>query len=648
MDQSGLRRFLTWLNAREAIDLHNHDDLWSWSVANLSAYWDAMWDYVSMSASTEPSTVLIDNGMPDVQWFPGARLNYAEHCLRSGADDEVALLCFSEVDLEGRKITRRALRRQVACLSAWLRSQGVRPGERVVGYLPNTEHAVIACLAAASVGAVWSICSPDFGAEGTVTRLSQLEPVVIFAADGYHWNGKVIDRRDVRASLRSALPSLRATVQVPYVFDEVAETSDDSHRWDDVTTGSASLEFEQVDFAHPLWVLFSSGTTGTPKGLVQGHGGITLQHLAWNALYLDVGPGDRMFTYTSTGWMLWNLLLSTLAFGATTVLYEGSPGYPDAGLIWDIASRTGSRAMLVGAALITSTQQSGIRPRDRYDLSQLQTLMVSGSALPSDGYSFVLDGVGPHVRLDSTSGGTDICAPFIGGNDLSPVWAGEISGPLAGVSLEAWDDEGCPVVGTVGEMVIKAPTPSMPLFMWNDTDGERYQDTYFDPWPGVWRHGDWITMTERGTVVVHGRSDATLNRDGVRLGSADFYDVVDALPGVVESLVIGIDEPGGGYYLPLFVALEDGRVLDDDMRQTISRELRGRLSPRHVPDDIIAVPAIPHTLTGKRLEVPIKRLLAGVELERAVSLSAVDRPEVVLWFREFAQARIRARGLQDS
>jgi acetoacetyl-CoA synthetase len=634
---STLRVFLNWLEEREGRSFVGHAEFWAWSVEHLDRFWRAMWDYVGMAGA--PGTVVhTTDPMPATRWFPGARLNYAEHCLRPGADGDLALICLSEADDTERRITRGELRRDVAALAAWLRGVGVQPGDRVVGYLPNTEHAMIACLAAASVGAVWAVCSPDFGADGTVARLAQLEPTVLFTVDGYHWNGRRIDRRDVATRLADELPSLREVVHVPYAFPE-ADPGAGRQLWCDVLAVPGEPFFEQVEFSHPLWVLFSSGTTGAPKGLVHGHGGITLEHLTWNTLYAGMRPGERMFVYTSTTWMLWNLLLSALASGATPVLYEGSPAQPDAGVVWDIAARTNATLVLLGAALVTGVQNSGISPRERFDLTGLRTLMVSGSALPTEGYFFVRDHIGAHVRLDSTSGGTDICGPFVGGNELSPVYAGEIPGPLAGVAVAAWNDAGDPVVGEVGELVITRPMPSMPVGLWNDPDGTRSRETYFDTWPGIWRHGDWITLTERGTFIVHGRSDATLNRDGVRLGSADFYDVVDTIPGVAESLVVGVDEPVGGYYLPLFVVPTPGTEVDDALRELIRKELRTRRSPRHVPDEIVAAPAVPHTLTGKRLEVPVKKLLAGVPLERAVNLAAVDDPEVVHWYARFAQAR---------
>ncbi|MGQ0843196.1 MAG: acetoacetate--CoA ligase [Sporichthyaceae bacterium] len=635
---SALRAYLDWLEKREGRTFHDHDTFWAWSIENVDAFWVSIVDYFEVEFSTPWTQVRTADPMPATRWFVGGRLNWAQHILRTGADDEVAVLCVQEGGAPAREVTWASLRRSVAAAAGWLRRAGVCPGDRVAAYLPNTEHALIGCLATASIGAVWACCSPDFGAEGTIGRLAQLEPTLLIAADGYHWNGKDVDRRDVVEQLRANLPTLRQFVHVPYAFDEPGP--DGSVPWADLLATDAPLEFEQVDFSHPLWVLFTSGTTGLPKGLVHGHGGVLLENLKWAGLYAGLRPEERCFTYTSTGWVLWNMLVSALTRGASVVFYEGSPGYPDMGSVWECAARTRSQVMFLGAALVTATQNAGISPRSLYDLSNLRTLMVSGSALPTDGYRFVMEEISPEVRLDSTSGGTDVATGFVGGNDLSPVFAGRISGSLGGVATAAWDDDGKPVLGTVGELVITEPMPSMPLFMWNDPDGVRYAESYFDTWPGVWRHGDWVTVHPDHTVVVHGRSDATLNRQGVRLGSSDFYDVLETMPEISECLVVGIDLPEDGYWLGLFVAPALGHAVDDALKAKIVATLRSRLTPRHVPDEIVECPAVPHTLTGKRLEVPIKKLLTGTPLEKAANIAAVDSPETLRWYAEFAAERL--------
>jgi acetoacetyl-CoA synthetase len=636
IENSALREYLNWLEEREGRPFPDHDAFWAWSVDDLDRFWISLVDYYGVDFSTPWTQVRTADPMPHTRWFTGARLNWAQHALRKGADDATALLCTQEGGRPAREITFGALRRSVASAAGWLRAAGVRPGDRVCAYLPNTEHAVIASLAAAAVGAVWACCSPDFGAEGTIGRLAQLEPSVLIAADGYHWNGKEIDRSDVVAQLREQLPTLRHFVHVPYVFDR--PHPDGSTPWDALLAQDEPPVFAQVEFSHPLWVLFTSGTTGLPKGLVHGHGGITCEGLKWAGLYAGMRAGERMFASTSTGWALWNMQLGALMHGASIVLYEGSPGFP-AGAVWEVAARTGAQVMLIGAAVITATAGTGVRPERDHDLSRLRHVMVSGSALPAAGYRWIAENVSADLRIDSTSGGTDISGAFVGANEYTPVQVGRIGGKLAGVDCAAWDEDGKPVVDSVGDLVVTQPMPSMPVYLWNDPDAVRYTESYFDTWPGVWRHGDWVTMHSDGSVSIHGRSDSTLNRQGVRLGSSDFYDVLETMPEITETLVIGVELPDDGYWLGLFVVPAPGQALDDELKRKIVTTLRTRLTHRHVPDEILEAPAVPHTLTGKRLEVPIKKLLSGKPLEKAANIASVDDPDALRWYARFAADR---------
>jgi acetoacetyl-CoA synthetase len=641
-----LTRFQAWVaethgapSGDPADPLASYQALHSWSVREPERFWQAVVEWFQVRFATPYETVLADATMPGARWFPGATLNYAEHALRTADDtgraQRPALLYLDERH-EIRETSWSELRRQVACLADHLRRLGVRPGDRVSGYVPNTPHAVIALLATAAVGAVWTSCAPDFGARGVLDRFQQVEPVVLFAVDGYRYGGKEHDRTDTVAELRRELPTLRAVVHIPLLGTPAPEGA---LEWDALVSGDAEPVYEQVPFDHPLWVLYSSGTTGLPKAIVQSQGGILVEHLKQTGLHMDLGPDDRFFWYTSTGWMMWNFLVGGLLAGATIILYDGSPGHPDTGAQWRVAERTGATVFGTSAAYVMACRKAGVRPGREYDLSAVKCVATTGSPLPPDGFRWVYDEVKADLWLASVSGGTDVCSCFAGGIPTLPVYIGELQGACLGTDLQAWDPNGKPVIDEVGELVITAPLPSMPVRFWNDPDDQRYRESYFEMFPGVWRHGDWITITSRGTVIIHGRSDSTLNRQGVRMGSADIYEVVERLPEIRESLVIGVEQPDGGYWMPLFVQLAEGAVLDDALRDRLKRAIRSELSPRHVPDEVIAVPGIPHTLTGKRIEVPVKRLLQGTPLEKAVNPGSVDNIELLRVYVELAQQR---------
>jgi len=587
--------------------------LWQWSVDDPAAFWAALWEYFGLGDA--PDVVLENPQMPGARWFPGTQLNYVDQVAHNARTDRPAILYVSEdgpiVELSWAELIGRT-----AAFAGRLRALGVTAGDRVVGYLPNIPEAIVAFLATASIGAIWSACGQDYSAKAALDRLGQLEPVVLVAADGYRFGGKWHDKGDDVDALREGLPTLRATVMASELA--VEDESD--------------LDVEPVDFDHPLWILFSSGTTGLPKGIMHGHGGVVLEHLKAVALQSDIGPGDTFFWFTSPSWMMWNFQVAGLLAGATVVCYDGSPtfGRPDA--LWDIAARVGATVFGTSPGYVLGCAKAGAVPCKEHDLSALRTVGITGSSLPPSSSLWLRDNVGERVQVASISGGTDVVSAFIGGVRTVPAWPGELSAPYLGVALDSWDESGNPVRGEVGELVITKPMPSMPIAFWNDADGSRYRAAYFEMFPGVWRHGDWITITDHGSIIVHGRSDSTLNRHGIRMGSADIYQAVERLDEVAESLVIGAEQPDGGYWMPLFVVLADGAQLTDELRDRIKNTIRAEVSPRHVPDEIIEAPGIPHTRTGKKLEVPIKKLLQGGDRARVVESSAVDNPALLDWY----------------
>jgi acetoacetyl-CoA synthetase len=644
---SAITAFGRFVTGRTGVEFGQYLDLWRWSVEHLEEFWGAVWDFFGVEADGSREVALDASAaaMPGARWFPGIRLNYAEHALRRrpGDDDTVAVTAVGE-DGTTSHTTWARLRAEVAALAQWLRGVGVQRGDRVVGYLPNTTPTLVAFLAAASVGAIWSACAQDYGADGAAARFAQLAPVVLFAADGYRWNGRVHDRRDEVAALQRALPTLRATVRItnvglPAVADPSGSDVSSDVSWEAVTAAPAELRFDRVGFDAPLWVLFSSGTTGLPKGIVHGHGGVLLEHYKLLGLHLDAGRDSPVFWYTTTNWIMWNIVASGLLVGAPIVLYDGSPGYPDAARLWQIAADQRVAMLGVSPGYLLACARAGLRPGRDLDLGRLRILGSTGSPLTAASYHWVRDAVGPRVQVASGSGGTDVASGFAGSAPTTDVWAGEISAPNLGVALAAWDDAGQPVTGQVGELVVTKPMPSMPLYFWNDPDGARYAGAYFATFPGVWRHGDWMEVTERGSVIVSGRSDSTLNRNGVRLGSADIYAVVDKLPQLTESLVIGAELGDGGYWLALFVVLAPDVTLDEDLRQAIKSAIAAHASPRHVPDDIIAITAIPHTRTGKKLEVPVKRIIQGHPPDQVVASDAVDDYDALTQFTAYAGRR---------
>lgn len=637
IEQARITDFARWVERRTGQSLPDYPSLWRWSVDDLDGFWRCIRDYFDVATGEPSAPALATDTMPGAVWFPGTRLNYVEQVIRSAHADRDAIVYESETG--GARIPWGEMLRQAGALAATLRGLGVRRGDRVVGYLPNVPEAIISFLATASIGAVWAACGQDYSAPAALDRLGQLEPNVLIAATGYRFAGKDHPRTDEIAQLQQGMPTLAATILVPHLGLPSPEAVAGTIAWHEAVSGDTPLDPVPVPFDHPLWVVFSSGTTGLPKGIVHGHGGVLLEHLKALALQMDIGPQDRLFWYTSPSWMMWNFQVAALLVGATVVCYDGSPTYPVTDRLWELTARLGVTVLGTSPGYVMACEKAGARPASDHDLQALRTVGITGSTLPAGLSWWLSDNVGRHVAVASISGGTDVVSAFVGGCRTVPVWAGELSVPYLGVALDAFDGAGRSVRGEVGELVITRPMPSMPVRFWNDPDGARYRDAYFDTFPDVWRHGDWITITGRGGVVMHGRSDSTLNRNGIRMGSADIYQAVEQLPEITEALIIGVDRPDGGYWMPLFVVLADGGELDDGLRGRIQDAIRTHASPRHVPDEIVVAPAIPHTRTGKKLEVPIKRLLQGGAAGAVVDRSAVDDPDVLDWYARFGPAR---------
>jgi acetoacetyl-CoA synthetase len=624
-----IAQFTRWL-AERGIAADGYDALWRWSIDELDGFWRALAEWAGIRWLAEPDAGLADASMPGARWFPGGRLNYAEHALYPpcGVDKDGVAVIFVREDGVRRSLTWRELRTEVAAVRSALVEYGVGVGDRVAALLPNAPEALVAMLATASLGAVWSSCSPDFGGRAIADRFTQIEPTVLLTVDGYWYGGKAFDVRATVEALRTELPTLRATVLVPYL-DESA-TLPDAVRWPDLLARPATLAFEPMPFDAPMWILYSSGTTGLPKPIVHGQGGILLEHVKQLALHLDLGAGDRFFWFSTTGWMMWNLLVSGLTVGATIVLFDGNPMYPGPAALWQLAADERITCFGVSAPYLQACEKAGLRPAD-LELSALRSVGSTGAPLSPEGFAWVYEAVRKDVLLSSLSGGTDVCTAFVGGVPTLPVRAGVIPCRMLGCAVESFDTGGHPVIGEVGELVITAPMPSMPVGFWNDPDGQRLRDAYYETFPGVWRHGDWIKINEDGSCVIYGRSDSTLNRGGVRMGTAEFYRVVEELPGVADSLVIDTSAAGVEGRLLLYVVPEPGvefAALRDRLRAAIRREL----SPRHVPDEVVAIAEVPRTLNGKKCEVPVKRILAGVPLEQAVSAGALKNPDAMTPF----------------
>lgn len=628
-NDSNLNHYMSWLSKNKSLSFKDYHQLWQWSVDNIEDFWKSQWEYFDILHDGSFKQV-VQGQMPRAKWFEGTRLNYAEHIFRKKNNDKPAIIFKSESS-SIQKISWNELEQQVASLQSFLKENSIGKGDRVVAYLPCIPQASVSLLATSSLGAVWSSCSPDFGTNAVIERFAQIEPKVLIAVDRYEYGGKVFDKTDVIHELVKAIPSIKSVIVIS--DKKTFQFSKPSHAWDEVTKEkSKKIEFTRVPFDHPIWVLYSSGTTGLPKSITHSQGGILLEQLKYGTFHNDFKPGENCFWYTTTGWMMWNYIHGSLLAGATMVLYDGSPGHPDLNVLWKFSQDVNIHHFGTSAGFLLANLKADIKPAKNFNLSVLRSIGSTGSTLPPEGFDYVYEHIKKDLWLASMSGGTDVCSAFVGGNPTWPVYSGEIQCRVLGCRLETFNEDGNSVIDEVGEMVITKPMPSMPIYFWNDPEFARYTESYFEMYPGIWRHGDWAKITTRHGVIIYGRSDATLNRGGVRIGTSEIYRAVDKVKEVKDSLIICLEKDGGEFWMPLFVVLKEGEKLDDTLKKKIATTIRSEYSPRHVPDEIIGVPDVPYTISGKKTETPVKKVLMGKDPKEVVNSGALRNPASMEFF----------------